>query len=152
MLKKVTKKIQRRLQKEKEAREKKERGPPKPHKALRYYQEKLGVSNTARNDLIIQTCLGLVIFFLNWLHSNKFQGALDVKPSSGIIEKVELFNFMCHEHFVKEWNSNLNFITGENGSGKSAILSGIVVGLGARANITSRTKSVTGSWHYICIF
>jgi len=61
---------------------------------------------------------------------------------SGVIKSVKLSNFMCHESFYKEWHPNLNFIVGENGSGKSALLSGILIGLGSKAQITSRTKSV----------
>ena len=65
---------------------------------------------------------------------------------SGIIKRVRLFNFMCHESFDAEWHPNLNFIIGENGSGKSAVLSGILIGLGARANTTSRTKAIKGKY------
>ena len=58
---------------------------------------------------------------------------------------------MCHEKFEKNFHQNLNFIIGENGSGKSAILSGILVGLGAKALTTARTKSVKskGCFYYI---
>ena len=37
-----------------------------------------------------------------------------------------------------------NFIVGDNGSGKSAILSGIVAGLGGRAFDTGRANSMKG--------
>lgn len=36
----------------------------------------------------------------------------------------------------------INFIVGKNGSGKSAILNGIVLGFGGRATVTSRGKSI----------
>jgi chromosome segregation ATPase len=55
-----------------------------------------------------------------------------------------MYNFMCHESFYQEWHPNINFIIGENGSGKSALLSGMLIGLGAKATATSRSKSATG--------
>lgn len=42
---------------------------------------------------------------------------LEESPS-GYIKKVILRNFMCHEHFELELGSRLNFIVGNNGSGK----------------------------------
>lgn len=49
---------------------------------------------------------------------------------------------MCHDALEVTLNPNVNFIIGRNGSGKSAILTALTVGLGARANITSRGASV----------
>ena len=57
---------------------------------------------------------------------------------------IRLRNFMCHEAFEIVLNENVNFIVGRNGSGKSAILTALTVGLGARANVTSRGTSVKG--------
>jgi len=51
---------------------------------------------------------------------------------------------MCHEALEIKLNENVNFIVGRNGSGKSAILTALTVGLGARANVTSRGVSVKG--------
>ncbi|ODV94576.1 hypothetical protein PACTADRAFT_81147 [Pachysolen tannophilus NRRL Y-2460] len=61
---------------------------------------------------------------------------------AGIIEKIELTNFMCHDHFEVEFGPQINFIIGHNGSGKSAILTAISVGLGAKANETNRGSSL----------
>ena len=44
--------------------------------------------------------------------------------SGGIIQKICLKDFMCHEDFSWEPNRNVNFVTGANGSGKSSILQG----------------------------
>ena len=41
---------------------------------------------------------------------------------AGIIERLELENFMCHKHLLIDFSPHVNFIVGENGSGKSAIL------------------------------
>lgn len=61
---------------------------------------------------------------------------------AGVIEKIVLKNFMCHDFFELELGPQLNFIIGRNGSGKSAILTGISVGLGAKASETCRGSSV----------
>lgn len=61
---------------------------------------------------------------------------------AGHIRKLTLQNFMCHDHFELEFGSQMNFIVGRNGSGKSAILTGISVGLGAKATDTSRGLSI----------
>ena len=67
----------------------------------------------------------------------------DDSPSeAGIIEKLELFNFMCHEAFSLNFGPQTNFIIGRNGSGKSAILTGISVALGAKASDTDRGNSL----------
>ena len=41
-------------------------------------------------------------------------------------------------------SSDLNYIIGDNGSGKSAILNGILLGLGAKSSATDRGTSVAG--------
>lgn len=61
---------------------------------------------------------------------------------AGIIEKITLKNFMCHSSFELDLGPQLNFIIGKNGSGKSAILTGISVCLGAKASDTNRGSSI----------
>ena len=61
---------------------------------------------------------------------------------SGYIKKVILRNFMCHENFELELGPRLNFIVGNNGSGKSAILTAITIGMGAKASDTNRGNSL----------
>uniref|UniRef100_A0A668AAD1 Structural maintenance of chromosomes 6 n=1 Tax=Myripristis murdjan TaxID=586833 RepID=A0A668AAD1_9TELE len=61
----------------------------------------------------------------------------------GLIESITMKNFMCHNllgpfHF----GSNVNFIVGNNGSGKSAILTALIVGLGGKATVTNRGASL----------
>ncbi|SCU77907.1 LAMI_0A02740g1_1 [Lachancea mirantina] len=60
----------------------------------------------------------------------------------GYIKTVQLQNFMCHENFEINLGPQLNFIVGRNGSGKSAILTAITVGLGAKAAETNRGASL----------
>ncbi|KAJ5966006.1 hypothetical protein N7481_012720 [Penicillium waksmanii] len=61
------------------------------------------------------------------------------KPADqGILEMVECYNFMCHDHFSVELGPLINFIVGKNGSGKSAILTAITLCLGGKASATQR--------------
>jgi chromosome segregation ATPase len=53
--------------------------------------------------------------------------------TSGTIMKIELINFMNHAHLSVDLHPGVNFVFGKNGSGKSALLAGCMVGLGARA-------------------
>ncbi|KAG8689608.1 Structural maintenance of chromosomes protein 6 [Ceratobasidium sp. 423] len=56
----------------------------------------------------------------------------------GIIEKIELVNFMCHSRTTVSFGPQINFVIGHNGSGKSAVLSGIAIALGGRSASTGR--------------
>lgn len=62
----------------------------------------------------------------------------------GKVKCIRIRNFMCHEALEIKLNENVNFIVGRNGSGKSAILTALTIGLGARANTTNRGASVKG--------
>jgi len=61
---------------------------------------------------------------------------------NGILESVTCVNFMCHERLHCELGPLLNFIVGENGSGKSAILTAITLCLGGKASSTNRGGSL----------
>jgi chromosome segregation ATPase len=65
-----------------------------------------------------------------------------VPAEHGILERVECYNFMCHDHFNIELGPLINFIVGKNGSGKSAILTAIVLCLGGKAAATNRGQSL----------
>ncbi|KAF7768000.1 hypothetical protein Agabi119p4_7243 [Agaricus bisporus var. burnettii] len=56
----------------------------------------------------------------------------------GIIEKVELYQFMCHQRLTFTFGPQINFIVGHNGSGKSAVASAITIALGGKTNSTGR--------------
>nr|CCA25982.1 structural maintenance of chromosomes protein 6 puta [Albugo laibachii Nc14] len=64
------------------------------------------------------------------------------KSEMGIIEEIYCENFMCHQKLRVELSPHINFITGENGSGKSAIIAAIQICLGASARSTHRGKSL----------
>jgi len=60
----------------------------------------------------------------------------------GVITRIHCENFMCHRSFTIDLNKNVNFIYGQNGSGKSAILAAIQICLGAGARRTHRARNV----------
>ncbi|RDA83340.1 hypothetical protein CP532_5220 [Ophiocordyceps camponoti-leonardi (nom. inval.)] len=61
---------------------------------------------------------------------------------SGIIESITCINFMCHERLHVELGPLINFIVGENGSGKSAVLTALTLCLGGKASDTNRGGSL----------
>lgn len=60
------------------------------------------------------------------------------------IKEILLQDFMCHHNFEIKLGSGLNLIYGTNGSGKSTILTAIMVALGGRARSTSRSENLGG--------
>ncbi|KAB8076691.1 P-loop containing nucleoside triphosphate hydrolase protein [Aspergillus leporis] len=66
----------------------------------------------------------------------------NVPAEHGILERVECYNFMCHDHFNVELGPLINFIVGKNGSGKSAVLTAIILCLGGKASATNRGQSL----------
>lgn len=61
---------------------------------------------------------------------------------AGIISKIRLENFMCHSNLEIDFGDWVNFITGQNGSGKSAILTALCVAFGSRARGTQRANAL----------
>ncbi|GAA5854087.1 hypothetical protein JCM9279_004378 [Rhodotorula babjevae] len=57
---------------------------------------------------------------------------------AGVIQQVDLQSFMCHAHTTVNFGPQVNFLIGVNGSGKSAILTGITMALGGNAKATNR--------------
>ncbi|KAI1181034.1 P-loop containing nucleoside triphosphate hydrolase protein [Nemania sp. FL0916] len=61
---------------------------------------------------------------------------------NAIIESITCINFMCHVKLHVELGPLLNFIVGENGSGKSAVLTAVTLCLGGKASATNRGGSL----------
>ncbi|XP_019745400.1 structural maintenance of chromosomes protein 6 [Hippocampus comes] len=71
------------------------------------------------------------------------QSVGEVPSDAGIVESITLKNFMCHSFLGPiTFGSNINFVVGRNGSGKSAILTALIVSLGGNAQATSRGSSL----------
>ncbi|EDW14279.1 structural maintenance of chromosomes protein 6 [Drosophila mojavensis] len=62
--------------------------------------------------------------------------------SCGKIISIRLKNFMCHSHLYIEFGPNINFLVGSNGSGKSAVIAALALGLAGSARNTSRASSI----------
>ncbi|KAM6458961.1 structural maintenance of chromosomes protein 6 isoform 2-T2 [Liasis olivaceus] len=77
------------------------------------------------------------------LQSDSSSDSQLVSGKVGIIESIQLKNFMCHSMLGPfKFGSNVNFIVGNNGSGKSAVLTALIVGLGGKATVTNRGSSL----------
>ncbi|XP_006664916.1 structural maintenance of chromosomes protein 6B-like [Oryza brachyantha] len=61
---------------------------------------------------------------------------------AGTISRIRLENFMCHSSLQIELDQHVNFITGQNGSGKSAILTALCIAFGCRAKNTQRAAAL----------
>ena len=61
---------------------------------------------------------------------------------AGVIRRVYVENFMCHRKLTVDLCRNVNFIYGQNGSGKSAILAAVQICLGAGARRTHRARNL----------
>ena len=62
----------------------------------------------------------------------------------GFIKRVHIENFMRHQNFTVEFGPNVTFISGKNGSGKSATLQALQCCLGVRAKAMGRGSSLKG--------
>jgi structural maintenance of chromosomes protein 6 len=67
---------------------------------------------------------------------------LESHVRSGKIQKMILKNFMCHSNLLVDFNKRVNLLVGNNGSGKSAVLTALIIGLGSKASETDRSSSI----------
>uniref|UniRef100_A0A8C8HVI9 RecF/RecN/SMC N-terminal domain-containing protein n=1 Tax=Oncorhynchus tshawytscha TaxID=74940 RepID=A0A8C8HVI9_ONCTS len=97
-------------------------------KGSEYFPNALYILYTAQ-DLLLHLCFVL----------------LQTVGEVGIVESISLKNFMCHSLLGPfAFGSNVNFVVGNNGSGKSAVLTALMVGLGGKATTTNRGSSLKG--------
>ncbi|KAK8489067.1 hypothetical protein V6N13_029095 [Hibiscus sabdariffa] len=73
--------------------------------------------------------------------SRVFSGVAQ-RSGAGTIRRIRLENFMCHSSLEIELGEWVNFITGQNGSGKSAILTALCIAFGSRAKETQRASKL----------
>lgn len=71
----------------------------------------------------------------------KFRASKDF-AAAGILHFVQLDRFMSHECFKYTLGPNVNFICGQNGSGKSAIVAAVQVGLLGSVTVTERARKL----------
>eukprot|EP00581_Thalassiosira_minuscula_P008708 CAMPEP_0183707658 /NCGR_PEP_ID=MMETSP0737-20130205/4176_1 /TAXON_ID=385413 /ORGANISM="Thalassiosira miniscula, Strain CCMP1093" /LENGTH=1232 /DNA_ID=CAMNT_0025935381 /DNA_START=12 /DNA_END=3710 /DNA_ORIENTATION=- len=74
--------------------------------------------------------------------ANRHTNPMGKPAEAGIIQEVYVENFMCHRKLSVKLCRNVNFIHGQNGSGKSAILAAVQVCLGAGARRTHRARNL----------
>lgn len=63
---------------------------------------------------------------------------------AGQLLNIKVTDFMCHGSLSLDFGGHVNFITGDNGSGKSAIVAALQLCLGARADNTGRGRNLAG--------
>ena len=71
-----------------------------------------------------------------------FENNIKLPFQAGQLISIRLKNFMCHDLLEINFTEKINFITGANGSGKSAILTAIILCLGSRASFTQRGSNM----------
>ncbi|KAG2498924.1 hypothetical protein HYH03_003114 [Edaphochlamys debaryana] len=72
------------------------------------------------------------------------QGHRGPMGQAGHLHRIQLVNFMCHANMECEFGRHVTFITGHNGSGKSAVLQCLQACLGASARETGRGTNLAG--------
>ncbi|EDV53895.1 structural maintenance of chromosomes protein 6 [Drosophila erecta] len=60
----------------------------------------------------------------------------------GKVISMRLTNFMCHSNLFIEFGPNINFLVGNNGSGKSAVITALALGLTSSARATNRASNI----------
>lgn len=61
----------------------------------------------------------------------------------GHVKKIEVVDFMCHDHMTMEFAPHVTFISGKNGSGKSASLQALQCSLGVNATKHGKNASLS---------
>jgi len=69
---------------------------------------------------------------------------LDLENDCGKVKLIRCKNFLCHRHLEVNLGKNINFITGQNGSGKSAVVAALQICLGMGARETKRGNKLAG--------
>ena len=73
---------------------------------------------------------------------NDLESRGTTSPRNGVIKEIVVKNFMCHQLLRVNLNPRVNVISGQGGSGKSAIVAALQTCLGATARETGRSDSL----------
>ena len=68
------------------------------------------------------------------------QSSKHERIQAGTISRINLVNFMSHANFSADFSRGLNFVVGQNGAGKSALLVAVCTAFGLSARATHRTE------------
>ena len=71
--------------------------------------------------------------------------ASDDKHHKNLLQKITVKDFMCHAKLDMEFGERVNFIVGQNGAGKSAILNALQVSL-VKIKFLNNTKHKGRLW------
>ncbi|KAF8827799.1 hypothetical protein HHX47_DHR4000302 [Lentinula edodes] len=93
------------------------------------YHERVEKAVDAKRHIVGVSCND-ICSFLSSYGSCAAQGVAE----HGIIESIEMHQFMCHRFLSFQFGPQINFIIG----GKSAVLSAITIALGGKSNSTGR--------------
>ncbi|KAJ6256574.1 hypothetical protein Dda_8438 [Drechslerella dactyloides] len=77
-----------------------------------------------------------------WIATNAPNSRENEPADYGTIELIRLENFMCHSCLEMKFGPFMNFVVGQNGSGKSAVLTALTLCLGAKAAVTNRGGNI----------
>lgn len=83
-----------------------------------------------------------MVVVLNEIRRHQRAGQTISQEKAGSIKRIRVENFMCHTSLSIDLVDRVNFITGQNGSGKSAILTALCVAFGIKARGTQRATSL----------
>uniref|UniRef100_A0A9J7YNQ5 Structural maintenance of chromosomes protein 6 n=1 Tax=Cyprinus carpio carpio TaxID=630221 RepID=A0A9J7YNQ5_CYPCA len=109
-----------------------------------YFSSGEGLS-TSQSVRLVQLLIFAVKYFTSPYTVYCMYVCFQVTGEVGIIESISLKNFMCHSMLGPfAFGPNVNFVVGNNGSGKSAVLTALIVALGGKALTTNRGSSLKG--------
>ena len=108
-----------------------EHSPETPWTAGHVDEDNKDQENMAESEIMQQ--MRQSANFKSWMVPDKTNRAAE----HGIIEEIFCQNFMCHPRLKIALGSNINFIIGHNGSGKSAVLTALTITLGVKATATN---------------
>ncbi|KAK6608988.1 Structural maintenance of chromosomes protein 6 [Botrytis cinerea] len=93
-------------------------------------------------DVIATESLSSALRHDSQLLAKKHTPLTNCAAENSIIEEIQCVNFMNHKNLKVPLGPLINFVVGENGAGKSAVLTGITLCLGGKPSATNRGSSM----------